>query len=118
MGGGRAIKITYANKKVEKYFQDYSQMQKKLSFEWVRAIKKHMDRLKAADTFGDFLKLNLGRPEQLIGYKRIRYSLRVASNVRLIIELNANQNEVMICKEIEVKGVSDYHGTKENWYIP
>ena len=23
----------------------------------------------------------------------------------------------MICTEIEVEGVSDYHGSKENWYI-
>ena len=81
------MEITYANGKVEKYFKDYKKMQKKLPFEWVKTIKKHMDRLKAA-------------------------------NVRLIIEPNAEQDTVMICTEIEVEGVSDYHGSKENWYIP
>ena len=78
------MKITYANKKVEKYFTDYSKMKKKLPFEWVRAIKKLMDQLIAADNFGIFLSLGLGKPEQL---------------------------------EIEVEGVSDYHGDKDNWYI-
>lgn len=112
------MKITYANKKVEKYFTDYSKMKKKLPFEWVRAIKKHMDHLIAADNFGDFLSLGLGKPEQLSGYKQIRYSLHVAANVRLIIEPNATQETVMICEEIEVEGVSDYHGDKDNWYIP
>ena len=111
------MKITYANKKVEKYFTDYKKMQKKLPMDWVRTIKKHMNRLEAAECFGDFLKLGLGKPEQLRGYKRVRYSLHVAPNARLIIEPNAAQDTVMICTEVEVKGVSDYHGNKDNWYI-
>lgn len=103
---------------MKKYFEDYSKMQKVLPADWVRTIKKHMDRLKAADCFGDFLRLGLGKPEQLSGYENIRYSLHVTPNVRLIIEPNASQDTVMICNEIEVEGVSDYHGSKENWYIP
>lgn len=63
------MKITYANEKVKKYFQDYNKMQRKIPFEWVRTIKKHMVRLEAAECFGDFLKLGLGKPEQLKGYK-------------------------------------------------
>ena len=112
------IKITYANSKVEKYFTDYKKMQKELPADWVRAIIKHMDRLAAAECFGDFLKLGLGKPEQLTGYQNIRYSLHISPNVHLILELNAEQDTVMICNEIEVEGVSDYHGSKENWYIP
>ena len=72
-------KITYANSKVKKYFSDYSKMQRDLPADWVRTIKKHMDRL-------------------------------IAPHVRLIIEPNANQDTVMICTEIEVEGVCDYHG--------
>lgn len=113
-----ALKITYANGKVKKFFEDYSLMQRKIPFDWVRAIKKHMDHLIAADNFGDFLALGLGKPERLSGYKEIRYSIHVTANVRLIIELNATQDTVMICEEIEVEGVNDYHGGKENWYIP
>ena len=64
------MKITYANSKVEKYFSDYSKMQRELPSDWVRTIKKHMDRLIAAECFGDFLTLGLGKPEQLTGYKR------------------------------------------------
>lgn len=118
MKGDIWVKITYANQKVKKYFEDYHKMQKKLPFEWVKAVKKHMDRLKAAECFGDFLKLGLGRPEQLEGYPSLRYSLHVAPNARLIIAPDATQDTVMICTEVEVKGVSDYHGSKENWYLP
>lgn len=86
--------------------------------DWVRNIKKHMNHLKAADTFGDFLSLGLGRPEALKGYEKPRYSIRVSANARLIVEPDAAQDSVMICQEIEVEGVCDYHGEKENWYIP
>lgn len=117
-GGGNYLKITYANTKVEKYFTDFNKLKRTLPADWVRTIKKHLDRLTAAQTFGDFLALGLGKPEQLTGYKQIRYSLRVSGNVRLIVEPNATQDTVMICEEIEIEGVSDYHGDKENWYIP
>ena len=102
---------------MEKFFTDYSKMKKKLPFEWVRAIKKLMDRLIAADNFGIFLSLGLGKPEQLSGYKQTTYSLHVSANIRLIIELNATQDTIKICEEIEVEGVSDYHGDKYNWFI-
>lgn len=111
------MRITYANKQVEKFFTDYSKMQKKLPFEWVRSIKKLMNQLTAADNFGIFLSVGLEKPEQLSGYKEITYSLRVTANVRLIIELNATEDTVKICEEIEVEGVGDYHGEKNNWYI-
>ena len=112
------MRITYANPKVEKYFSDFNKLKKALPADWVRAIKKHLNYLEAADCFGDFLKLGLGKPEQLTGYKQIRYSLRVSANARLIIEPNATQDTIMICDEIEIEGVSDDHGDKENWYIP
>ena len=112
------MRITYANSKVEKYFSDFNRLRSALPADWVRTIKKHLDRLEAADCFGDFLKLGLGRPEQLTDYEQIRYSLRVSANARLIIEPNATQDTIMICDEIEIEGVSDYYGSKENWYIP
>lgn len=111
------MKITYASKKIEKCFSDYSVMQKKIGAELTRSVKKHIDRLVAADTFGDFLSLGLGHPEQLSGYEQIRYSLHVSANARLIIEPNATQDTLMVCSEVEIEGVSDYHGDKDNWYI-
>lgn len=93
-------------------------MKKKIPIEWVRTIKKHINHLEAADNFGTFLSLGLGHPEQLTGYSAPTYSLRITPNVRMIIEVKADQCEIIICEEIEVEGVCDYHGGKENWYIP
>lgn len=109
----------YANKRVEKYFSDFAKLKSSLPMEWVRTIKKHLDRLEAAECFGDFLSLGLGKPELLSGYREARYSLHVSANVRLIIELvGSTQETVKLCTVVEVEGVSDYHGDKDNWYIP
>ncbi|MBQ9564290.1 MAG: hypothetical protein IJU98_01765 [Synergistaceae bacterium] len=112
------MRKTYANNKVKRYFADYAEMQRKLPFEWVRKIKKHIDYLMAAENFGIFLAVGLGHPEPLVGHNGERYSLRVSDNVRLIIRLNPGQGLVETCEEFEIEGVCDYHGGKENWYIP
>lgn len=111
------MRITYANSKVKRYFDDYSLMKKKLPSDWVRSIKKHIDRLKAAETFADFLTLNLGHPEPLKGSDEGKYSLRVAGNVRLIIQPEKSGKEIRICEVVRVEGVVDYHGSKKSWYI-
>ena len=111
--------ITYANKKVELLFTDYNLMKRKISTDWVRTIKKHMDRLKASDCFGDFLKLRLGKPEPLSGYNVPTYSVHVSANVRLVFELICESRDAINeCTELIIKGVCDYHGNKENWFIP
>lgn len=112
------MRIKYANRRVEKYFSDYSEMKKRIPADWVRTVKKHIDRLKAADTFGDFLSLNLGHPEPLKGKDIGKYSIRVTGNVRLIVRPSDDGKSVMICEEITMEGVVDYHGDKQTWYIP
>jgi proteic killer suppression protein len=116
--GGDLLRIKYANKRVEKYFSDYSEMKKRIPADWVRTVKKHIDRLKAADTFGDFLSLNLGHPEPLKGKDIGKYSIRVTGNVRLIVRPSDDGKSVMICEEITMEGVVDYHGDRQTWYIP
>lgn len=115
---GDDLKITYASKKVERYCTDYYRMKRKLLYDWVRTVKKQMDRLEAAENFGDFLAVGLGKPEQLKGYETVRYTIHVTPSLRLIIELNTAQDTVRFCSQLEVKGVSDCHGGKENWNIP
>lgn len=112
------MRITYANKKVERYFVDYGEMKRKIPAEWVRTIKKHVDRLIAADRFRDFLKLNLGHPEPLKGKDADKWSVRVSGNVWLILRLNEPGDAVIFSEEVEMKGVVDYHGDKESLYIP
>jgi len=114
---GLPLQIMYANKRVGLLFDDYDEMKKKLPSEWVRTIKKHIDRLKAAECFEDFLKLNLGHPEPLKGKNKGAYSLHITGNVRMIIRPISQTTQISYCKEVEIEGVVDYHGSKESWYI-
>lgn len=111
------MRIKYANNRVKKYFEDYGEMKKKIPVEWVRKIKKYMDYLKAADTFGIFLDLGLGHPEELKGNNAGKYSVHITKNVRLIMKPDDDGKAVTLCEEIEMEGVVDYHGSKESWYI-
>ena len=93
-------------------------MQKKLPAEWVRSIKKTMNRLQAAETFGDFLSLRLGHPERLSGYgDRVVYSVHITGNVRIVFELDADNKTITVCSELEIEKVVDYHGSKETVYL-
>ena len=112
------MRITYVNNRVEKLFTDFVKMQKTIPYEWVRTIKKHLNHIEAADSFGVLMSLGLSNLEQLKGYSKPTYSLKITGNVRLIFEVKSEQDNVKECKDIEVKGVCDYHGDKDNWYIP
>ena len=76
---------------------------------------KQKEALIAAETFKDFCSLGLWRPEPLEGNKS-QWSLKISANARLIIELD-EANDLVVCTAVEVKGVCDYHGDKNNWYI-
>ena len=56
------------------------------------------------------------RGADIAGTSYILSSSRI--QVRLIIEPDAAGETIMVCTEIEVEGVVDYHGRKENWFIP
>ena len=110
--------IEYSSGGVRRCFEDISYMQRKVPNEWIRPLKKHINHLVAAETFGDFLDLALGRPEHLIGYKTTTYSVRITKNVRLILEFDEKEESVRYSTCVRVKGVVDYHGGKNNWFIP
>lgn len=91
-------------------------MKKKLPSLWVKKINNLIDLLSESDNFGEFLDFKIGKPERLKGYVERVYSIHITRNVRLIIEL-IDEQSIKLCEVIEVKGVNDYHGKKENWFI-
>ena len=117
MLGRCLLEITYANRKLEKLFSDYDAMSRKIPAEWVRNIKKCIDRLRASDNFGIFMKVRLQHHEALSGNDKGKYSVHVSKNARLIMKPSLNGEEVELSTDIEIQGVKDYHGGKDNWYI-
>lgn len=109
------MNVLYETGSVSRFFSDFELMKRKLPSDWVRTIKKHLDYLTAADCFGTYFKLGYGHPEPMKPYPN-RFSVHISANVRLILELDATSDPA-ICTTVTVKGVCDYHGNKENWYI-
>lgn len=112
------MKVTYVTRKLEKLFSDSSKLRSALDPAWIKIIASQVASLKAAERFADFLSLRLWRPEQLQGAYRGHWALHISPNARMILKPNSDDNSVMMCTEIQVKGVCDYHGDKSNWYIP
>lgn len=115
------MEINYEDKKVEILFDDFNLMKRKIGEEITRLIKKRYNQLKAADTFDDFLLTKLGSPHSLTGDKKGCYAISVNKNLRLIVKpitKDLSSESLKECKEIIIKGVEDYHGSKVTTYIP
>ncbi|WP_297988846.1 hypothetical protein [uncultured Oscillibacter sp.] len=115
------MRIKYENNKVQRYFGSYDLMAKKVGMEITRAIKKHMDRLNAVESFQSFLTLGLGKPHMLSGNLAGCYAVSVSGNMRLILKPDSDDHSagaLKQCKVVMVKGLGDYHGGKIDWFIP
>ncbi len=84
-------------------------------------IKKRFDELIAFPNFKTYLECGLGKPHLLTGNLNKLYSINLNKNYRLIVEpLVEEVNDINLkeCKNINIKGVVDYHEEKINWLIP
>lgn len=96
-------------------------MERRLKKEHSIAVKKRLDHLRAAPNFFTFLNLRLGQPHRLEHDLKDCYAVNISANYRLIIEpvTEAFDNDSLLnCNTVIIKGVMDYHGGKCNWIIP
>ena len=114
------MQIEYERDSVEKYFKNFNLMIKKCGHERTRSIKRRFDQLKAATTFSKYLETGLGRPHQLLENLKGCYAVSVTGNIRLIIRPDSESIDLKLlneCDTVIIKGVLDYHGTKNEWII-
>lgn len=115
------MQTKFDNSDVEKYFNDFSLMQKAIGNDLTKTIKKRFDALKSANNFSIFLSTGLGKPHPLQGNLKGLYGVGISANQRLIIKPisdNLSPEALKKCDTIIIKGVEDYHGTKNEWIIP
>jgi plasmid maintenance system killer protein len=106
---------------IKDLFVDFTKMQKKCGVEVTRAIKKRLNQLSAAKDFSEYLSIGLGKPHALSTNMDGLYAVSITGNLRLIISpVSADFGAVSLtkCDTILIKGVIDYHGTKNEWIIP
>ncbi|MGN1116872.1 MAG: hypothetical protein ACI4TH_09900 [Candidatus Ornithomonoglobus sp.] len=112
--------IEYKNKTVENFLTDYKLMNKKIGKEVTKILIRRINALKAANNVGIFLSTGLGKPhflsEDLYGH----IAISLTGNYRLIIKPKTDDisaEALKICSIVCVKGVEDYHGSKNNWIV-
>lgn len=122
------MKILYNNDYIEKLFEDLrdhskdkKMMQRVVSMDILRSIKKKLDQLIASPNFYFVINKHIGKCEPLEGEMKGKYSIYISANFRLIIRPNSfdlSKENLEKCDEFYIEGVVDYHGTKETWLIP
>jgi len=113
--------IEYESESIRKIFNDYELMKREIGNDRTRATKKRIDQLKASVNFSVYLTTGLGKPHPLYENLKGYYGVTITGNVRLIIRPNAESTEPEVlkrCDTVIIKGVMDYHGSKNEWLIP
>ncbi len=109
------------NPKVEKIINDNDKLIKKVGLELAKKIRLRINQMKAAPNFKAYLDYGIGKPHPLTGDLNDLFGVSLTQNVRLVIEplIEKRDNESLaVCKNINIKGVMDYHGDKKEWLIP
>lgn len=116
------LKFEYQDDKVRKLICDTKLLQKKVGLEIGKKVKQRLNQLEAADNFNEYLtKLRFGNPHPLDGNLDKCFGISITSNHRMIVEpleTNLDIESLKYCKILNIKGVVDYHGGKNEWIIP
>ena len=109
------MKIEYEDNRTKKIFLDFDQLYTIMGFDLQKKLKLTLNRLEAAINFREFLNLGLGKPHSLQNNLKGYYGVTLSGNVRLIVK---PAEEDLDSTVFVLKGVCDYHGSKEEWIIP
>lgn len=116
------MQFEYKDEKVRKILCDDKLLQRKVGLEMGRKIKQRMNQLKAVDNFNQYLtKIALGKPHPLEGNLDKCFGISITANYRIVVEPLETELDIESlknCKMLNIKGVLDYHGGKNEWIIP
>ena len=74
-----------------------------------------------AENFNMYLtKIGLGKPHPLLGDLDKCYAIHITKNYRMVVEpleTELDMESLKKCKILNIKGVLDYHGGKNEWII-
>lgn len=114
--------IEYANNKIERVMTDAKLLVKKVGAPNAKTIIKRLNQLSAFSNIAELMRSGIDNPHPLNNnlYGNIGWS--ITGNLRFVLDIglakNEKYSEVAYLKEkITIKGVTDYHGGKDEWII-
>ena len=116
------MQFEYQDEKVKKILCDGKILQRKVGLEIGKKVRQRMNQLEAANDFNEYLtKLRFGNPHPLEGDLDKCFGISITGNYRLVVEpleTDLDIESLKKCKILNIKGVLDYHGGKNEWIIP
>lgn len=116
------MQLEYKDEKVRKILCDAKTLQRKVGLEIGRKVKQRINQLEAAENFNQYLtKIALGKPHHLEGNLDKCFGISITANYRIVVEPLGTKLDIESlkdCKVLNIKGVLDYHGGKNEWIIP
>ena len=116
------MQFEYQDEKVRKILCDAKTLQRKVGLEFGKQIKKRMNQIEATDNFNEYLTIvRFGNPHPLEGNLDKCFGIGITGNYRIVVEpleTELDMESLKDFKKINIKGVLDYHGGKNEWIIP
>lgn len=119
--GGYGLQLEVHDQKLEKLLNDSNKLIRKIGLEMAKMVKKRFNEMKASSNFKEYVSYGLGKPHPLTGNLDNLYGIHLNKNYRLIVEpLVEGFDDIKLeeCKNVNIKGVVDYHDGKIEWLIP
>lgn len=113
--------VIIIDKKLNKIINDNNKLIKIVGIELARKIIQRLQEIEATNNFSEYLINAIGHPHRLVGSLDKLYGITLDGNRRLIVKPisdGLDNNSLEKCYNVELKGVVDYHGEKQNWIIP
>ena len=115
------MQLEINDNRLKKIINDPNKLIKKVGLEMAKKMHQRFNELRASSNFKQYLDNGIGRPHPLTGNLYNLFGISLNKNYRLIVEPLIDGLDVESlheCKNIEIKGVMDYHDGKYVWLIP
>lgn len=115
------MNVIIKDKKLSKIVLDDKNLIKTIGIELARKVRQRCNEMASANNFKEYLDIGIGDPHPLVGNLDNLFGIKLNSNIRLIVEplsVLLDDESLKKCKEVNLKGVADYHGEKCEWIIP
>ena len=114
------MKLLIESERLEELFSNFKIISKEHGMPFAKILYRRIAELQAYEKVQDLFNANLGSPHFLKGDLKAYISISLIKNLRIILDtskISDDINEILESRKIFIKGVVDYHGSKNKWII-